>query len=489
VSSGNISQYNDSRRATHGASAAFTQYVDRIGRGSHELRAGVQYERTSSVSLRGFPGGLKYFDFNGTPIQAHFWDGSIVRPVDWTTSLYLQDTWLVSDRLTLEPGVRAAFYDSALPDPDASVYTSRSISPRLGAAWDLAPDHRTVIRAHYGWYHDPMVNSFYWYLDANGCSAPTIVADVVGPGQFRELFTSGGCLGRIDNDPNVRHSYVEEFVSGLERDLFSRLSLRVQYVRRSFRNLVGYVDIGPSHWIPVSVMDPGPDGTSGTADDRGPLTIYHDARPQDAFKLLTNPPGAWRHYDGFQLIGLRQYAGVWQLQASYTWSRTRGSVNNEFGSSAASGDLGANGNWVNPNRMLFSNGRTTQDYTHDLKILGTYLVPWWGGVRVSGICRYTSGQPWARGVDFGSRTGLCCGFLSVEPIGARELPATNSADVRVEKTLPAGRRTMLGIYLDVFNVNNQGIAQRVNAQSGPNFAVPVSWSPPRALRVGARVSF
>lgn len=489
VSSANIGQYNDSSRRTNSWNATLTHYVDRFAGANHEFKLGLQYERTSAVSVSGYPGSIKYFDFKGTPFQAYFWDGRIVQPTDWTTTAFGQDTWQVTDRLTIEPGIRAAFYGSSLPLQGFTLYRSRSVAPRLGVAWDLDADHRTVVRAHYGRYYDPMVNSFYWALDSNGCSAPVIVANVIGPGQFEEFTRFGGCRGRIDTDADVKHSYVAEYVVGAERELWPRTSIRVQYVRRSFKDFVGYVDTGPTHWDPVSVIDPGPDGLASSGDDGRALTIYRDARPQDAFALLTNPAGAWRRYSGFQVVGTKRHSDGWEVQASYTWSRTRGNVNNEFGSNAASGDLGDNGNWMNPNRSLFSNGRTSQDYTHDVKVIGTYMLPFWGGARFSGIYRHTSGQPWARGVDFGSATGLCCGFLAVEPIGTRELPAVNSADLRIEKTFTGGRARSIGVYGDVFNVNNQGIAQRVNFQSGPNFGLPVSWSSPRTLRAGLRVMF
>lgn len=217
--------------------------------------------------------------------------------------------------------------------------------------------------------------------------------------------------------------------------------------------------------------------------------MYYNYHPQDRFLVLTNPPGAWRRYTGFQLVGTRRYVGGREAQASYTWSRTRGNVNNEFGSNAASGDLGGNGNWVNPNRALFGGGSTTQDYSHEVKVLATYALPYWGGVRVSGIYRYSSGQPWARGADFGSLTGFCCGFLAVEPLGARRLPATNSADVRLEKTFPTGTAATVSLYGDLFNINNQGVACRVWFTSGPNLGTPVCWSGPRTLRAGGRATF
>jgi hypothetical protein len=92
-------------------------------------------------------------------------------------------------------------------------------------------------------------------------------------------------------------------------------------------------------------------------------------------------------------------------------------------------------------------------------------------------------------------TGLPQGSeaIRVEPRGTRRLPAINQLDLRVEKTLRI-RGTMLGAYVDVFNVSNQGVPESewpdvVNSVSGPNFGVPSLWRAPRQGRVGVRVSF
>lgn len=485
VSSVNIGRHQDLVRHTGNGTIAVTRYAERFA-GTHEMKGGLDVERGSQFSEAGFPGGALYFDRNGAPFQVQFWTGSTLRPVHWTTGAFLQDRWMVNERLTIEPGVRAALYRSSVPVDGFTLYNGGSVSPRIGAAWDLGTGHRTVLRAHYGWYHDPLVNSFYSHLDSNGCSAPTIIANVVGPDRFQEVFRFGGCRGRIDTDPDVKQSYVEEYAVGIERALGSRMSVRAQFVRRDFENLVGFVDIGPTTWTPVGVIDPGPDGRLGTADDGGPLTVFYNYRPQDAFLSLTNPPGAWRRYHGVQLIGTRRYADGWETEVSYSWSRTRGNVNNEFGSNAASGDLGTNGNWMNPNRLLFSGSATTQDYTHELKVLGTYTLSRVGGLRFSGIYRYASAQAWARGVEFDRvLTGLCCGFLPVEPIGSRRLAATNILDLRFDKSFRIGGVTAA----DVFNVNNQGIALAVDRKSGPNFGTPLAWSAPRTLRVGIKMLF
>ena len=47
----------------------------------------------------------------------------------------------------------------------------------------------------------------------------------------------------------------------------------------------------------------------------------------------------------------------------------------------------------------------------------------------------------------------------------------------------------VGAYADVFNVTNQGIANRYYQISGHSFGTPNSWSNPRILRAGLRVTF
>ncbi len=146
------------------------------------------------------------------------------------------------------------------------------------------------------------------------------------------------------------------------------------------------------------------------------------------------------------------------------------------------------GVFVNPNRLINTDGRTPQDFTHDVKLLGTYRVARWG-VNVSGIYRYQSGRPWARSAaGFGPQTEF--NGIFVEPRGTRQLPAVNGLDLRVEKTWkPTPKVATVGAFVDAFNVRNQGVALRVNTVSGPNLGVPNSWLEPRSLRAGVRWMF
>jgi hypothetical protein len=126
------------------------------------------------------------------------------------------------------------------------------------------------------------------------------------------------------------------------------------------------------------------------------------------------------------------------------------------------------------------------DRRHDLKVFGTYTVPLWD-IRVSGIYRFMSGAPYARIVS--SFNPLTQTFaIYVEPVGAYEVPAQSSADLRLEKTIRVGSAS-IGLYGDLFNVANRIVATRINNTSGSAFGQVRSWSAPREFRAGLRVTF
>ena len=262
------------------------------------------------------------------------------------------------------------------------------------------------------------------------------------------------------------------------------MSLKAQVIHRNFEDTASFVDTA-TIWAPITARDPGPDGREDTADDGGLLTIYNNTNPGAAYKVLTNPPQAYRRYRAVQIVASRRASRGPTFQASYTWSRTTGNFNNAFSSNAANNDNSVNGVFVNPNRAINREGSTGFDYTHSFKTLGSWSLP--GGWTVSGVYRFESGKPWARTVAF--RTGLNQGVenVLVEPF-VRRAPAVNTADVRVEKTLRLGSTTA-GLYADVFNVTNAGVARTFFVQSGPRFGQPAGWMDPRTMAIGARLSF
>jgi hypothetical protein len=108
------------------------------------------------------------------------------------------------------------------------------------------------------------------------------------------------------------------------------------------------------------------------------------------------------------------------------------------------------------------------------------------------VYQYHTGVAWGRTVQFPDQF-VTCG-VRVEPRGTRRTPALNTLDLRVEKTFTLGGNGRIGVFVDVMNLTNQGIPdpsfrRPVITFSGPFFAQPQFWLPPRTVYAAVRASF
>lgn len=477
----------DSRVQT--VSTSLAHHIDRGGRGGHDLKVGVEYETTRGHQDYRYPGGRTYYDLFGEPYELEIWDGDGGTATTSRTVLHGQDSWTAGNRLSVGPGVRIEWNRGSVPN-QPNVFQTTTMAPRIGVAWDVTGNHRTVARFHYGYYYDPIFSSRIMSEDRSDVHA-SILYEIVGPDELVEESRTS-TQDRFAIDPEIRHSHVKQLILGFEHELFADFSLQTQYIRRRFDTYMGLIDTG-SIYEPIQLRDPGPDGRLGTPDDGALLDVFNLTNPGNRFDYYTNPTSAFNRYDAFQVVGRKRYSDNWQLQASYTWSNNRGTVGNRWHVNAARFDLGNPGRFVNPNTFINAFGQASFDPTHEAKVLGTYRLPQLGGVIVSGVYRYTTGQAWGRTATI---TGFAQGSqrIRIEPQGTRRLDAINQLDLRVEKTAPVPRLGTAGLFVDVFNVWNQGVpnsevTNAVNDLSGARFGEPNAWVDPRMLRVGVRLTF
>jgi len=488
----NTSYYYRADRKRNVTSAALTRYADNFAGKSHEFKFGFEFERSKIINEYGYPGGRLYYDYGGEPYNVYLWDGYVVTATSNRGSLYAQDTWTVNDRLTINPGIRFNFNRGSVPEK-GTVLKTYPISPRIGLAWDVTGDHHTVVRLHYGRYHDALLGGTYYHMDTSQ-QHPKYSAHVLGVNDF-EIFDTVDVATNVGMDPDIKPSYVDQYIAGFERELFPDFSVQVNYIRRNYKDFMAFIDTGATY-DPVQRRDPGPDNELDTADDGALITVYN--KSGDTFFLMTNPDNAERTYNGFQINVRKRFSHNWQTNTSYTWSRTRGNVNNNFGANAAgsssTSDTGQGGVFANPNRAILSGGPMVFDYTHHFKAEGTYRIPFWGGFNLSGIYRYITGAAWGRragirDLDQGSET------VRIEERGTRRVDALNNFDFRIEKTFVFGQQSRTaGVFVDIFNVNNQGIpdsefSRPMTDTSGDDFGKPRSWIDPRLVRLGLRFTF
>ena len=487
VWSGNASDVFDLSSARRGFGATMThEFSGGVGR-RHGIHLGIQGEWNRFEYVHEYPGGRLYQDLAGIPYRVTLWAGDHQSATARRTTVYAQDEWAITDRVTLHPGLRATLNRGKVSQ--GVVLRTHPLSPRLGVAWDVARGHKTVVRGHYGRYHDATLTSQFNLADETP-TAPVVTAQVVGPETFVELDRSSEL--RVTLDPHIAPAYFDQWVAGLERELWRSSSLTVQYIRRHYANPVGFVD-GGSIYEAVAQQDPGVDNRLGTADDGGIITLFRKTNPGSERYILTNPEGIYRRYTAFQVVGQKQHGGLWQLQGSYTWSSMRGTAVNGAGSNSGGPDLGYNGVSADPNRAINADGPMPFDFTHELKALGTWRLPAWGGLNISGVFQYHTGSAWGRVVRFTNIQPVTFG-VRIEPRGTRRTAALRTLDLRLEKTISIAHARRVGLFADVFNATNQGIPdpsmrRPVIEFSGPTFGQPQFWLAPRTLRVAVRLSF
>jgi hypothetical protein len=147
-----------------------------LNEGRHALRFGFDYRRIVPIR-RDATGTLSVIADNIAAVtnSSSLWTGSAAALSESTVvtewALWAQDTWQVSPRLMLTPGLRWEF--SPPPVTGSPVYffdpvnddvtqeqqplwpsSYRNFAPRLGAAYQLSKDGRTVLRAAAGLFYD-----------------------------------------------------------------------------------------------------------------------------------------------------------------------------------------------------------------------------------------------------------------------------------------------------------------------------------------------
>ena len=490
--------------------------------GSHDFKFG--YETIYDwyrFGANGVTGPVQYRTVDGVPIRVRFLD--VGAPGDygttWGTSpnvdlhhtLYGQDRWSPSDRLSITAGVRVDYQNASYKSsnrrpvitdgifPAATTVAGKSLvrttdaAVRLGVAYDPTGSHRFVLKGYYGRYYNNLADSFSSANPGGDNFAEYNFNDhnqnhrYDGPQELGSLrFTLGGATATVN--PDLHTPFIEEFSGSLEHQFWGESSARLTLVRKNSRRFVPfyYSPYIPA-WVdqltvPTTVDVTGPSGqpeTHHVFDIPESLIGQSDA-------LFDNIPDSDFHYTTIELAFSSQLSSRFFAHASadYQWRnelRTADISNWGFTSPLVTDPIGVNF-FLNPNPAVPNRQRTTM---HHVQAFARYSFPHEVGVAVN--VRYQSGFPYSRIIPDGSLPNLSPAPFFVENLDRHRSDNVALLNLRADKALRL-RRAKLTVMFDLYNALNAHPVTNFNLFND-DFGHVIAVLDPRVAQVGLRVEF
>jgi outer membrane receptor protein involved in Fe transport len=413
----------------------------------------------------------------------------------WNIGVYLTDTWRASNRLSLNLGIRFdryqnflsaqrhvadRFFPETVEFPEVgNVRLWNLPAPRLGVSYDLSGDGQTVLKANWGWFwHNPGTSSSNpngnWFKrhawsDTNGNK-------LWDSGEEGRLIASAGGVASTTLDPDQKDPYTLDMSVWVEHELVKNLGIRGGYVHRRQKQPEATINLNQPYEafnVPVTIIDPGPDGIRGNADDGAPFQAMNLAAPYvglPSANFVTNVDGE-STYDTYEVTMTKRMSQGWMAQVSYSWTKSWAyrTPSNTYP--------------YNPNSCINANA-DCQDETTDysFKVNGQFEVGY--DFKVSPVFRFQAGNNYGRqfiasGLNYANPT------INAEPLGTQRGRDFRLIDLRVDRTFDL-RKTRLTPFADVYNLLNANPEQDFTITSGVNYLRPINIVPPRVVRVGVK---
>ena len=448
--------------------------------GSHSIKTGFQYGKGVTDTEYSHEEYIEYR--NGVPYRwRNYGTYRTVRQA-FRYGAYLQDSWTLNDRLTLNLGFRYDYnYSKGIDDGGLSQGAKFRITHdpalRLGFAYDLFGDGKTVLRGFYGRYYEGIVSG----------NIRPMIASIPPTYDYRWNKTTGqwylyDVTGGTDNfamSDDLTNAYTEGFIVGVERQLSDVMSGAATFVYKWDDGFNGrtYPDIT---WTEETISFSNENGSYSGVNYKdvslGSLEYF--------VNIDTSIPGVlvdpYRHYYAMIFEFEKRMQDNWSLKASYTWSRNTGNIYNDD-YDVIQGFT----NWSSPNQWINSEGILDLDRTNVIKVSGTYIAPF--DIFISPVATWMTGRP----AGFYYTPDDSDSIRIKERDGKDRYDSRFDIDLRIEKTFFFMDRYRFGILFDVFNLLNDDAVTGwlSNNIESSNFGLPSSIIGPRYAQIGIRFQF
>ena len=351
--------------------------------GSHQFSVGLSYEHSQYDGRQTFL-PVEFDGVSDLPVERiTYTSPTSFHVAQNETAWFAGDQWAITPRLTLDFGIRF--------DHD-TITSSTHAAPRAGFLLALTSDGKTLLKGGIGRFYDRVPLMAVTFPDL-----PDRTVSVLG--QSGQPINSVSYQNQIDGE--LRNPRSTAWNLELDRQVFSRLSLRVAYEQRN-----------TSHDIIVSPVSHGPTGV---------------------LELSNKGSDSYREFQ----VAARYKAGAHLLNASYVRSRAFGDLNelNQFF-----------GNLAQPVIQPDARGRLPFDAPNRFLFWGTLSAPL--KLTVVPVYDLHTGFPYSLENQFREYVG---------PRNVNRFPLFSSFDIQVSRPISLrfhGKRIPARVGMGAFNLFN-----------------------------------
>ncbi len=517
--------------------------------GEHHVRVGYDSEKLASSTVQQYPGGAAYLLFTSSNaiyqgvdeiarVRARTLDGAYEIDQD---AFYIQDSWDVSDRLTLNLGLRNDSFTNLNPLGETYVELKNQWAPRLAFAYDLFGDGHTTVSGAWGRYFIGIPSNtnmrqagnerdgyeYYELISTNGSATPTI-----GTTLLRSVPLADGSITDPSGIVNeyLEPMYSDEIILGLRHDFDNGWDFGVNFTHRELASTIEDVaiDAGVIGWCAQNgitgcenvwtgfhqyvVTNPGSDMRVNLNIDSAAGAVL-GANGTDPFFAdlsadLLGYPKAERTYEAIEFTFNREFSDKFDLHGSYTFSNLEGNYEGSVKSDNGQDDTGITTDYDQPGLTDGAYGKSPNHRAHKLKMWGAYELT--DDFLIGASYRLTSprklGCMGEHPTDqfaaaYGSVSHFCGGklvprgsALTTDWVSRLDLSFSYDASKLIESSFPG----KLKVRADIFNVFNSkastdlreygefgaGDGDPLSIVPEGRYGTPTSFQTPRYVRFG-----